>query len=124
MKMLLVDDSATLRKIAVQMLNKLGFRCIEEAGDGREALERLQAEGDFDILLTDWNMPIMSGLELTQAVRDDAALSSLPILMVTTRSGKQDIVAAMRAGVNNYVTKPFDAETLKAKIEKVVGAIG
>tara|TARA_Y100001934_G_C12163165_1_gene682958 strand:- start:418 stop:669 length:252 start_codon:yes stop_codon:yes gene_type:complete len=83
----------------------------------------LKAEGNFELLLTDWNMPIMNGLELVQAVRADPQLASLPILMVTTRNMKQDIVAAMRAGVNNYVTKPFDPKTIKAKIDKVLSAV-
>ena len=123
MKMLVVDDSPTMRRIVVQMLKRIGYSHILEANDGREALERLKAEGDFDMLLTDWNMPIMSGLELTQAVRGDETLSKLPILMVTTRNMKQDIVAAMRAGVNNYVTKPFDPKTIKEKIDKVLTTI-
>ena len=122
MKMLVVDDSPTMRRIVVQMLKKIGYSNIVEAGDGREALERLKAEGDFDMLLTDWNMPVMSGLELTENVRGDARLSSLPILMVTPRNMKQDIIAAMRAGVNNYVTKPFDPKTIKEKIDRVVTA--
>ena len=123
MKMLVVDDSPTMRRIVVQMLKRIGYSHILEANDGREALELLKAEGDFDMLLTDWNMPIMSGLELTQAVRSDETLSKLPILMVTTRNMKQDIVAAMRAGVNNYVTKPFDPKTIKEKIDKVLTTI-
>ena len=123
MKMLVVDDSPTMRRIVVQMLKRIGYSHILEANDGREALERLKAEGDFDMLLTDWNMPVMSGMELTQAVRGDETLSKLPILMVTTRNMKQDIVAAMRAGVNNYVTKPFDPKTIKEKIDKVLTTI-
>jgi len=112
-----------MRRIVVQMLKRIGYTHILEAGDGKEALQLLHSEGDFEMLLTDWNMPIMSGLELTQAVRGDAALSKLPILMVTTRNMKQDIVAAMRAGVNNYVTKPFDPKTIKEKIDKVLVSI-
>ena len=123
MKMLVVDDSPTMRRIVVQMLKRIGYSHILEANDGREALELLKAEGDFDMLLTDWNMPVMSGIELTQAVRGDETLSKLPILMVTTRNMKQDIVAAMRAGVNNYVTKPFDPKTIKEKIDKVLTTI-
>ncbi|MBT4502049.1 MAG: response regulator [Gemmatimonadetes bacterium] len=123
MKMLVVDDSPTMRRIVVQMLKRIGYSHILEANDGREALELLKAEGDFDMLLTDWNMPVMSGMELTQAVRGDETLSKLPILMVTTRNMKQDIVAAMRAGVNNYVTKPFDPKTIKEKIDKVLTTI-
>jgi two-component system, chemotaxis family, chemotaxis protein CheY len=120
MKMLVVDDSPTMRRIVVQMLKRIGHTQVVEANDGREALERLKAEGDFEMLLTDWNMPVMSGLELTQAVRADDHLGKLPILMVTTRNMKADIVTAMRSGVNNYVTKPFDPETIREKIDKVM----
>lgn len=122
MKLLVVDDSPTMRRIVVQMLKRIGYADIVEANDGKEALERLKAEGDFDMLVTDWNMPVMNGMELTQAVRGDQALASLPIVMVTTRNMKQDIIAAMRAGVNNYVTKPFDPKTIKEKIDKVLSA--
>ncbi len=123
MKVLVVDDSPTMRRIVVQMLKRLGYGDISEADHGKDALDRLQAEGDFDLMLTDWNMPVMNGLELVQAVRSDEQLSSLPIVMVTTRNMKQDIVAAMRAGVNNYATKPFDPKTIKEKIDKVLNAI-
>ncbi len=120
MKVLVVDDSPTMRRIVVQMLKKIGYSDISEAENGQAALARLHAEGNFELLLTDWNMPVMTGLELTQAVRADAKLSSIPILMVTTRNMKQDIVIAMKAGVNNYVTKPFDPKTIKEKIDRVL----
>lgn len=123
MKVLVVDDSPTMRRIVVQMLKRLGYNDITEADHGKDALERMQAAGDFELLLTDWNMPIMNGLELVQAVRADPQFAGLPILMVTTRNMKQDIVAAMRAGVNNYVTKPFDPKTIKEKIDKVLNAV-
>jgi|TARA_B110000495_G_C23006925_1_gene594971 two-component system chemotaxis response regulator CheY len=101
MKVLVVDDSPTMRRIVGQMLKRLGYSDITEAGHGKDALERMQAAGDFELLLTDWNMPIMNGLELVEIVRADPQFEGLPILMVTTRNMKQDIVAAMRAGVNN-----------------------
>lgn len=123
MKVLVVDDSPTMRRIVVQMLKRLGYGDISEANDGKEALGMLQGGSGFELLLTDWNMPIMNGMELVQAVRSDDQLSSIPILMVTTRNMKQDIVAAMRAGVNNYVTKPFDPKTIKEKIDKVLAAV-
>ena len=123
MKVLVVDDSPTMRRIVVQMLKRLGYSKIVEADHGKDALSRLLADGDFELLLTDWNMPIMNGLELVQAVRANPKLSNMPILMVTTRNMKQDIVAAMRAGVNNYVTKPFDPKTIKEKIDKVLSAV-
>lgn len=123
MKVLVVDDSPTMRRIVVQMLKRLGYSDITEADHGKDALERMQAAGDFELLLTDWNMPIMNGLELVETVRADPQFEGLPILMVTTRNMKQDIVAAMRAGVNNYVTKPFDPKTIKEKIDKVLNAV-
>lgn len=120
MKVLVVDDSQTMRKIVMQMLKQIGYTDVSEAGNGQEAIERLQAEGDYELLLTDWNMPVMSGLDLTLAVRGDEHLARLPILMVTTRSMKSDIVSAMQAGVNNYVTKPFLPATLQEKISRVL----
>ena len=121
-KILVADDSPTMRRIVVQMLKRLGYMDIAEADHGKDALDRLKADGNFDLLLTDWNMPIMNGLELVQSIRSDPALGKLPILMVTTRNQKQDIVIAMRAGVNNYATKPFDPKTIKEKIYKVIAA--
>lgn len=123
MKVLVVDDSPTMRRIVVQMVKRLGYSDIVEAGDGQEALSRLQAENDIGLVLSDWNMPVMNGLELTQAIRSDEQFAKLPILMVTTRNMKEDIVIAMKAGVNNYVTKPFDPKTIKEKIDKVLNAV-
>jgi two-component system, chemotaxis family, chemotaxis protein CheY len=122
MRVLVVDDSPTMRRIVVQMIKRLGFSDVLEAGDGQQALDVLRQDSGVELLLTDWNMPVMSGLELTTAVRSDPKLAKLPILMVTTRNMKADIVAAMKAGVNNYVTKPFDPKTIKEKIEKVLVA--
>ncbi|MFT5373844.1 MAG: two-component system chemotaxis response regulator CheY [Candidatus Latescibacterota bacterium] len=123
-KILVADDSPTMRRIVVQMLKRLGYTDISEADHGKDALDRLREAGDFELLLTDWNMPVMNGLELVQTIRADATLSALPILMVTTRNQKQDIVTAMREGVNNYATKPFDPKTIKEKIDKVMAAVG
>jgi two-component system chemotaxis response regulator CheY len=122
MKVLVVDDSPTMRRIVVQMLNRLGFGEVLEAGDGEEALAALRQNPTIELMLTDWNMPGMNGLELTLAVRAQAQYAKLPILMVTTRNMKADILAAMKAGVNNYVTKPFDPKTIKEKIDKVLVA--
>ncbi len=119
MKILVADDSQTTRKIMVQMLAELGMHSVEEATDGQQALDRLQSADGFDLLLTDWNMPNLSGLDLALAVRADERLMALPILMVTTRSMQKDILAAMKAGVNGYITKPFDAPTLQTKIARV-----
>ena len=102
------------------MLKQIGFPDTEEAEDGAQALETLKTKGPFGLLLTDWNMPNMSGLELVQAIRADDAYADMRILMVTTRNVKQDVIVAMRAGVNNYITKPFTPPILKEKITKVL----
>ncbi len=118
MKILVVDDFSTMRRIIKTLLRDLGFNNTAEAADGASALPMLQA-GDFDFLITDWNMPDMSGIELLRAVRADPKLSSLPVLMVTAESKRDQIVQAAEAGVNGYIVKPFTAVTLKEKIDKV-----
>ncbi len=118
MKILVVDDFSTMRRIVRNLLRDLGFNNIEEADDGNTALPMLR-NGKFDFLVTDWNMPGMSGMELLQAVRADENLKSLPILMVTAEAKREQIVAAAQAGVNGYVVKPFTAAVLKDKIEKI-----
>jgi two-component system chemotaxis response regulator CheY len=119
MRVLTVDDSATMRRIIKNQLKQVGYDEVDEAGNGREALTLL-ARSRYDLLITDWNMPEMSGLELVQEIRRSEH-RALPILMVTTVAGKDEIVAALKAGVNNYVVKPFDAGTLQAKIAQVIG---
>ena len=123
MKILVVDDSPTMRRIAVQMMKKLGYQDVIEAGNGQEALAQLQAGTPVDLVLTDWNMPVMNGLELVQAIRADQRLGKVPILMVTTRNMKEDIIIAMKAGVNNYLTKPFTPQGVKEKIDKILGRL-
>ncbi|MEQ1637508.1 MAG: chemotaxis response regulator CheY [Methylococcales bacterium] len=118
MKILVVDDFSTMRRIVRNLLTGLGFVNIDEADDGKTGLAKLQAE-KFDFLVTDWNMPGMTGLELLQAVRADPKLATLPVLMVTAESTREQIVQAAQAGVNGYIIKPFTAATLKEKIEKV-----
>jgi two-component system chemotaxis response regulator CheY len=118
MKILVVDDFSTMRRIIKNLLRDLGFTNISEADDGQTGLPMLQS-GDFDFLVTDWNMPGMTGIDLLKAVRADERLSSIPVLMVTAEAKKEQIVEAAQAGVNGYVVKPFTAETLKAKIEKI-----
>lgn len=118
MKILVVDDFSTMRRIIKNLLRDLGFTNISEADDGQTALPMLESS-DFDFLITDWNMPGMTGIDLLKAVRADARLSSIPVLMVTAEAKKEQIVEAAQAGVNGYVVKPFTAETLKAKIEKI-----
>ncbi len=120
LRILIVDDSPTMRRILVNTVIKAGFSDVKEAEDGKDGLAKLLA-GEYDLLMTDWNMPNMNGLELVQAVRLDDKLKAIPILMVTTRNMKEDIVNAIRAGVNGYIVKPFDAKTLNAKIAEIMG---
>lgn len=118
MKILIVDDFSTMRRIIKNLLRDLGFTNTSEADDGITALPMLQ-KGGYDFLVTDWNMPGMQGIDLLKAVRADAELASLPVLMVTAESKKDQIVEAAQAGVNGYVVKPFTAQTLKEKIDKI-----
>lgn len=119
LKILVVDDSPTMRRILLNTVQKAGYPNFQEAEDGKDALAKLMA-GDFGLLMTDWNMPNMSGLELTEAVRKDAQLKDIPILMITTRNMKEDIVTAIKCGVNGYIVKPFDAKTLNEKINEIM----
>ncbi len=118
MKILVVDDFSTMRRIIKNLLRDLGFTNTEEADDGNTALPMLKT-GKFDFLVTDWNMPGMTGLDLLKTIRADAALKNLPVLMVTAEAKREQIVAAAQAGVNGYVVKPFTAAVLKEKIEKI-----
>lgn len=118
MKILVVDDFSTMRRIIRNLLRDLGFSNTHEADDGVTALPMLQ-NGHFDFLVTDWNMPGMQGIDLLKAVRADPRLASLPVLMVTAESKRDQIVAAAQAGVNGYIVKPFTAQTLKEKIDKI-----
>lgn len=118
MKILIVDDFSTMRRIIKNLLRDLGFTNTAEADDGTTALPMLQS-GSFDFLVTDWNMPGMNGIELLRAVRADDRLKHLPVLMVTAEAKRDQIIEAAQAGVNGYVVKPFTAQGLKEKIEKV-----
>jgi two-component system, chemotaxis family, chemotaxis protein CheY len=122
MKCLVVDDSATMRRIVVNALKSVGMAEVAEAGDGQEALGKCDAA--IDLVVTDWNMPVMGGLELVKALRANPATAKLPILMVTTRGTKEDILQAVEAGVNNYILKPFTPQLLKEKIDAVMAAQG
>jgi len=122
LKILAVDDSATMRRILKNTLSRAGYTDVEEATDGVEAWMKLQS-GGFNFIVTDWNMPNMSGLEFVSVVRGSERFKQIPIIMVTTRSVKEDIIAAMKAGVNNYVVKTFTPNTLKEKIEKVLASL-
>jgi two-component system chemotaxis response regulator CheY len=117
---LVVDDMAAMRKILRTLLSQLGFKNIDEAEDGKQALEKLKQNPDkYGLIITDWNMPNMTGIELVQAIRSDERLKHLPILMVTAEAKKENVLTAIKAGVNNYIVKPFTAETLKEKIEAI-----
>ena len=118
MKILIVDDFSTMRRIIKGLLHELGFNNLEEADDGNTALPLLKA-GHFDFLITDWNMPGMTGLDLLKTVRADARLAKLPVLLVTAEAKREQIVEAAQAGVNGYVVKPFTANTLKEKMDKI-----
>ncbi len=119
-KILVVDDMSTMRRIVKSILNQLGFTNIEEAENGKQALAKLKAE-KFDFVVTDWNMPEMDGLELVKAIRSDEELKNIPVLMVTAEGKKESVIEALKAGVNNYIVKPFTPEVLKEKIEKIFG---
>ena len=123
MKILIVDDFSTMRRIIKNLLRDLGFTNTQEADDGLTALPMLKG-GDFDFLVTDWNMPGMTGIDLLREVRADAKLSSLPVLMVTAEAKRDQIIEAAQAGVNGYVVKPFTAAALKEKIEKIFDRVG
>ena len=118
MKILVVDDFSTMRRIIKNLLRDLGFNNTHEADDGTTALPMLN-NGAFDFLITDWNMPGMQGIELLKAVRADPKLAKLPVLMVTAESKREQIIEAAQAGVNGYIVKPFTAQTLKEKIDKI-----
>ena len=117
---LIVDDYKTMLRIIRNLLKQINFNHVEEASDGTEALQKLRT-GQFGLVISDWNMEPMTGLQLLQEVRSDARLKPTPFIMVTAESKAENIVAAKAAGVSNYIVKPFNAETLQSKIEKVLG---
>ena len=123
MKILIVDDFSTMRRIIKNLLRDLGFTNTHEADDGNTGLPMLK-NGDFDFLITDWNMPGMTGIDLLKALRSDEKTKALPVLMVTAEAKRDQIVMAAEAGVNGYVVKPFTAQTLQEKIEKIFERIG
>lgn len=118
MKILIVDDFSTMRRIVKNLLRDLGFNNTHEADDGLTALPLLKS-GNFDFLVTDWNMPGMTGIDLLKEVRADEKLQNMPVLMVTAESKREQIIEAAQAGVNGYIVKPFTAITLKEKIDKI-----
>lgn len=118
MKFLVVDDFSTMRRIVRNLLKELGFTNVDEAEDGVIALQKLKA-ADFDFVVTDWNMPNMTGIELLRAIRADASLKSLPVLMITAEAKKENIIEAAQAGASGYIVKPFTAGTLGEKLTKI-----
>ncbi len=119
MKILVVDDFATMRRIVKNILKQIGFENIEEAEDGEHAYTKLKS-GSFRFVVTDWNMPNLDGLGLLKKIRSDSELKNLPVLMVTAEAEKEKVVEAIKAGVSNYVVKPFTAEVLKEKMDKIL----
>jgi len=119
LKIIAVDDSPTMRRIIINTLKRAGFTDVIEANDGKDALAKMKVEKP-NLVITDWNMPEMDGLTFVTTLRGMDEFKTLPILMVTTRSVKDDIVEAMKAGVNNYIVKPFTPDTLKAKIDQTL----
>ncbi len=123
MKFLVVDDFPTMRRIVRNLLKELGFENVDEAEDGQMALDKLR-NGNFDFVVSDWNMPNLDGLEMLKEIRADATLSKLPVLMVTAEAKKENIVAAAQAGASGYVVKPFTAATLEEKLNKIFEKLG
>ena len=121
MKLLVVDDSSTMRRIIKNTLARLGYKDILEGADGVEGWAQMDANPDIDMLITDWNMPEMNGLELVKKVRADERFKDTPIIMVTTEGGKSEVITALKAGVNNYIVKPFTPQVLKEKLGAVMG---
>lgn len=119
MKILVVDDSITTRRVITNLVFSIGFGDVHQAENGKYALAKLKSAGNFDLLITDWNMPEMNGLELVKAVRNDPELKNIGILMITAEATRDAVISAAQAGINGYVAKPFSAATLKEKISKI-----
>ncbi|MCM2971636.1 MULTISPECIES: chemotaxis response regulator CheY [Larsenimonas] len=122
-KILVVDDFPTMRRIVRNLLKELGYTNVEEAEDGAQGLEKLKS-GEFEFVVSDWNMPNLDGLEMLKSIRADDSLSHLPVLMVTAEAKKENIIAAAQAGANGYVVKPFTAATLEEKLNKIFEKLG
>lgn len=123
MSFLVVDDFPTMRRVVRDLLKELGFVNVDEAADGQGALSKLRS-GNFEFVVSDWNMPNLDGLEMLKEIRQDEALKGLPVLMVTAEAKKENIIAAARAGANGYVVKPFTAATLEEKLNKIFDKMG
>jgi two-component system chemotaxis response regulator CheY len=122
MPIMIVDDYSTMRRILRNLLMQLEFDNIDEAADGTEALQKLRT-GQFGLIISDWNMQPMTGLDLLRDVRSDAKLKHIPFIMITAESKTENVITAKQSGVSNYIVKPFNAEILKSKIESVMGPI-
>jgi len=120
MRILVVDDFQTMRRIIINLLRQLGFNNVAEAADGQQALDKVRAE-QIDLIVSDWNMPNMTGIEFLKHVRADEKTKKIPFIMVTAEGKKENVIAAVHAGVSNYIVKPFNAATLKEKMVKVIG---
>ena len=118
MKILVVDDMSTMRRIVKNIMKQLGFANVEEAENGQDALEKLRASS-FGFVISDWNMPVMTGIDLLRAIRADGTLKTIPVLMVTAEAQKENLIEAIQAGVSNYIVKPFTAEVLQEKMNKI-----
>jgi two-component system chemotaxis response regulator CheY len=118
MKILIVDDFSTMRRIVRNLLKQLSFNNVDEAEDGDVALEKIKS-GSYDFVITDWNMPNMNGLELLKAIRSDDALKDLPVLLITAEAEKENVILAAQAGVNDYIVKPFTGDVLQQKINRI-----
>ncbi|MCK5295441.1 MAG: response regulator [Alphaproteobacteria bacterium] len=121
MKVIVVDDYKTMQRILKNLLKQIGFNNVVTANHGEEAFDILQSEGPFGLIISDWNMEPMTGLELLKKVRADAKLKSMPFIMVTAESKTENVIVAKKAGVSNYIVKPFNAGTLKGKMASVLG---
>lgn len=119
MKILVVDDFSTMRRIIKNILRQIGFSSIDEAENGQIALSKIGDGSSYDLVISDWNMPEMSGIELLRKVRGNEQTKDMPFLMVTAEAKKENVVEAVKAGVNNYIVKPFTADTLQEKISKI-----
>lgn len=118
MTILIVDDMSTMRRIVRNILKQLGFNNVVEAENGKEALDKIR-QGKFGFVVSDWNMPEMTGIDLLRAIRADASLKHIPVLMITAEAQKENLIEAVKAGVSNYIVKPFTAETLQDKMNKI-----
>ncbi|TXT22471.1 MAG: cheY [bacterium] len=123
MKFLVVDDFSTMRRIVRNLLKELGYTNVDEAEDGSVGLQKLKG-GNFQFVVTDWNMPVMTGIELVRAIRADATLKHLPVLMITAEAKKENIIEAAQSGASGYIVKPFTAATLEEKMNKIFEKYG